>query len=120
MVFNAIPFLFDQHAIDQAPLYSIISCDRTYTMVPYQVSVAQLSAAQLIANNSAPPQLSAASSERHLNLAPLQLSADVNSAPKIQASIQRRFFFFPSPWQHIFLFFATQHDLWRGKQEYNV
>jgi hypothetical protein len=67
--------------------------------VPYQVSAAQLSA-----NNSALPQLSAASSELHVNWAPLQLSADVNSAPKnsepkIQASTQRRinsapFFFF--------------------------
>jgi hypothetical protein len=44
--------------------------------VPYQVSAAQLSA-----NNSAPPQLRAASSELHVNSAPLQLSADVNSAP---------------------------------------
>jgi hypothetical protein len=52
---------------------------------PYQVSANQLSAI-----NSVPRQLSAASSERHLNSAPLQLSGDVNSAPKIQASTQRR------------------------------
>jgi hypothetical protein len=50
-------------------------------------------------------QPSAASTERHVNSAPLQLSVNVNSAPKkkIQASTERRInsapFFFLS-WQH--------------------
>jgi hypothetical protein len=43
--------------------------------VTRQVSAAQLSAAHLSANNSAPPQLSATSTERQDNSAPLQLSA---------------------------------------------
>jgi hypothetical protein len=39
----------------------------------------QVNAAQLSANNTAPPQLSAESTQRHINsAAPLQLSADVN------------------------------------------
>ncbi len=73
--------------------------------------------------NWAPHQLSAASTERHDNWAPLQLSAYVNSAPKIQISTQRRInsapIFFVALTTHCF-FFATQHDFWRGKQEYNV
>jgi hypothetical protein len=80
------------------------------------VSAAQLSAAQLSAAQLSAAQLSAASSERHLNSVPLQLSADVNlapknSAPKIQSSTQRCInsapFFFSRP-DNTFFFLSTR------------
>jgi hypothetical protein len=45
------------------------------------VNAAHLSATQLSANNTTPPQLSAASTKRHINSASLELSAKSNSAP---------------------------------------
>jgi hypothetical protein len=69
--------------------------------VARQVNAAHLSATQLSANNTTPPQLSAASTKRHINSASLELSAKSNSAPnKITnhqlsaASTQHSLFFF--------------------------
>jgi hypothetical protein len=47
------------------------------SLVPYQSSAAQLSAAQLSANKTAPLQYSAASNECHIISVPPQLSARV-------------------------------------------
>jgi hypothetical protein len=53
--------------LDETQRAKKIEGQRNIWKVPYQVSAAQLSVAQLSANNSAPHQLSAATTERHDN-----------------------------------------------------